>query len=104
MYKYCVAVETGLHDNFVKLRIGNCSTARWITFSTRILRVYMSGQLNLNAHHSECLERMVNFIVNIYYKVIIDIHGPKSHKSHEDSRASEKSSVVSVPIKMYLPV
>ena len=69
MYRYCVALETGLYDAFVNLKIGNCSTARWITFGTRILQVYMSAGIRYNAHVAECLERMVNFIVNIYYKV-----------------------------------
>ena len=69
MYKYCVAVETGYYDDFVFLKISNCSTARWITFATRIIRVYMSGGLNYNSHVAECLERMVSFIVNVYYKV-----------------------------------
>ena len=69
MYRYCVAVETGLFDQFVFLKIGNCSTAHWITFGTRIIRVYISGGLKYNAHIEECLERMVNFIVNVYYKV-----------------------------------
>ena len=27
MYKYCITVETGLHDNFVYNAIGNCSSA-----------------------------------------------------------------------------
>ena len=69
MFKYCVAVETGVYDNFVYLKISNCSTARWITFGTRLLRVYMSDGLHYNSHMAECLERMVSFIVYIYYKV-----------------------------------
>ncbi|XP_063687725.1 uncharacterized protein LOC134820989 [Bolinopsis microptera] len=73
MYKYCITVETGLHDEFVYNAIGNCSTARWITFGARILRFYISGDLTYNSHISECLERMVNFIVNVYYKVFANI-------------------------------
>ena len=69
MYKYCIAVETGIHDNFVYRKISNCSTARWITFGTRILRIYLTEGIALNAHATECLERLVSFIVNVYYKV-----------------------------------
>ena len=74
MYKYCVAVETGLYDEFVYLKLGHCSTARWITFGARLLRVYMSDGLDYNSHIAECLERMVNYVVNVYYKVSITIY------------------------------
>lgn len=65
MYKYCVAVETGLYDGFV----------------------YMSGGLNYNSHVAECLERMVYFIINVYYKVsnLIPIHSKETGKRTQTS-------------------
>ena len=69
MYHYCVAIETGnLDRNIASRRIGPCSTARWITFGTRILRLYVS-KVNHNAHVAEIVERLASFIVNVYYKV-----------------------------------
>ena len=78
MYKYCVAIDTGKPylfrankiDRFVNNKIGPCSTARWITLGTRILRLYMaSGSQSYNAHIKEILERLASFIVHVYYKV-----------------------------------
>ena len=79
MYKYCVAVDTGKPylfnkaknkiDRFVNNKIGPCSTARWITLGTRILRVYMSSE-SYNSHIQETsAERLATFIVSVYYKV-----------------------------------
>ncbi|XP_063690962.1 uncharacterized protein LOC134823433 [Bolinopsis microptera] len=80
MYKYCIAIDTGRPfrfvngkiDRFVNNKIGNCSTARWITLGTRILRLYMTSS-SYNSHCAEILERMANFIVHVYYKVFANI-------------------------------
>ena len=69
MYRYCVAMETGLCEDFVFLKIGNYSSARWSTFGTGIIRVNTTSDIKDNSYVAECLDRMVIFIVNVYYKV-----------------------------------
>ena len=62
-------METGLCEDFVFFKIGNYSTARGMTVGTSIIRVNMTTDIKDNSYVAECLDRMVNFIVHVYYKV-----------------------------------
>lgn len=75
MYNYCVGIVDG--DIPLKLAnrvIGQEFSARWITFGTRLLRLWVSEKYDrLPAEQQENLDTMAYYIVWVYYKVFSNI-------------------------------
>ena len=69
LYRLIIGIEDGDISNVAKRTIGKAYQARWITLSSRILRVYCSVPDNLGAYMLEVLERLSIFIIKVYFKV-----------------------------------
>lgn len=54
-------------EQLAKRRIGKMCSARWITFQSRVIRFYMSGQCP--EKHAVFLKRLVVYIARIYLLV-----------------------------------
>jgi hypothetical protein len=69
LYQLIIGIEKGDVSSVAKKTIGKAHQARWITLSSRILRVYCSVPSHLGAYKLEVLERLSTFIVKVYFKV-----------------------------------
>ena len=63
------ATEGEVSPKLAKARIGPINQARWLTLASRIVRLYMSVPNHLGAYVMTVLEQLVNFIINVYFKV-----------------------------------
>ena len=69
VYLLCIGIEEGDISKVYKWKIGHMHQARWLTFAARLLRLYCSLPDEFGAYVVTILERMANFIINVYYKV-----------------------------------
>lgn len=74
LYELIVGLETGDISKVASRTIGAVHQARWLTFSARIVRLYCSVPEELGVYVMENLERLVIFIVKVYFKVDIIVH------------------------------
>ena len=70
LYKLVLSATEGkVPAELAKARIGPIHQARWLTLASRIIRLYLSVPKHLGAYIMTVLEQLVNFIVNVYFKV-----------------------------------
>ena len=69
IYQLCIGIEDGDISQVSSWRIGPMHQARWLTFAARLLRLYCSLPEEFGSYTATVLERMANFILNVYFKV-----------------------------------
>ena len=69
LYLLIIGVEKGDISNVKDRAIGRAHQARWLTLSSRLIRIYCSVPSYVGAYEMEKLERMAMFIIRIYFKV-----------------------------------
>lgn len=63
------ACEGKIDEKQAKARIGKVHQARWLTLASRVVRLWMSVPSHLGSYVCEVLDRLVNFIIHVYFKV-----------------------------------
>ena len=72
LYRHVVAVQTGtLSRSLAKTEIGPLCHARWITFQSRILRLFMSAGIAGNLLPK--LRKLASYIISIYFPMHMNI-------------------------------
>lgn len=86
LHRHIQAVCAGeLPDKLARSSIGPLCHARWITFQTRLVRLFMC---NINSSYYPKLRKLVKYIVDIYFPMHMSI--------------KHKSSIIQGPINLFM--